>query len=150
MGKFSRTIDEQIRRAIADGAFDNLPGKGKPLEFDQNPHEDPGWRIAFQMLRSNGFTLPWIETRQEIEAEFESAVKSLASSWSWRVSAHDQNQPYDIIESEWQRALISFEEVILTLNKQIFNYNLEVPSEQFARQNINLDHEISKITNHVD
>jgi hypothetical protein len=150
MGKFSRTIDEQIRKAISEGAFDDLPGKGKPFNFDQNPYEDPGWRIAFHMLRSNGFTLPWIETRQAIEAEYACAVKSLASSWSWRVAALDRNQPNDIVENEWQRALNTFEGVILTLNKQIINYNLEVPSNTFARQNINLVREISKITDHVD
>jgi DnaJ family protein C protein 28 len=150
MGKSSRSIDEQIRNAIKNGAFDNLPGKGKPLDVDHNPHEDPGWGIAYHMLRSSGYTLPWIETRQSIEAEYESAVKSLARSWSWRRSALDQNQPRNIVENEWQRALTAFEEIILTLNKQIFNYNLEVPSDQFARQNINLKREISKITNQVD
>ena len=26
-----RSIDEQIRKAMEEGQFDNLPGKGKPL-----------------------------------------------------------------------------------------------------------------------
>ncbi len=148
--KFSRSLDEQIRRAIEDGQFDNLPGKGKPLDLSQNPHEDPSWRMAFNMLRSSGHTLPWIETRKEIEAEYDEARSSLARSWSWRSLALQQNQPFGFIEGEWERALMSFKEKINDLNKRIFNYNLEVPSDQFKRRLINPDSEINKITSQPD
>ncbi len=150
MKNYSRSLDEQIRRAIADGEFDHLPGKGKPLNLDHNPHEDPGWRIAYHMLRSSGYTLPWIETRQEIEAELEGALTSLERSWKWRRSALDQNLTYEIVESEWQHASNSFNEKIDELNKRIDDYNLEVPSSQFKRQKIKLEREIKKITSMVD
>lgn len=147
MDKFSRSLDEQIRRAIEEGKFDNLPGKGKPLDLNQNPHEDPAWRMAFNMLRSSGYTLPWIETRQEIETEFETAQQNLARSWDWRKSSLEKNLPYALVEDEWQRALKAFKEIIANLNKKIFNYNLEVPSDQFKHRVINPEREIDKITN---
>jgi DnaJ family protein C protein 28 len=150
MDRISRSLDEQIRKAIADGEFDNLPGKGKPLDLSQNPYEDPSWRMAFNMLRSSGYTLPWIETRQEIEAEFEESQISLARSWSWRCSALEQNLSYAMVEDEWQRALRSFKDKIANLNQRIFNYNLAVPSDQFKRRVINLDAEIAKITSQPD
>ena len=75
MNKLGRSLDEQIRRAMKDGTFDDLPGKGKPLSLEGNPHEDPAWRLAYRMLRSGGHTLPWIEKREEIEADFEDAKK---------------------------------------------------------------------------
>ena len=90
MEKFSRSLDEQIRRAIADGQFDDLPGKGKPLKLSQNPYEDPSWSMAYQILKSGGYTLPWIETRQGIELDFEAALKSLGRSWGWRRSVSVQ------------------------------------------------------------
>jgi len=31
---FQRNADEKIKEAIARGEFDNLPGKGKPLNLD--------------------------------------------------------------------------------------------------------------------
>ena len=145
MDKIARSLDEQIRKAIAEGKFDNLPGKGKPLDLSQNPYEDPSWRMAFNILRSSGYTLPWIETRQEIEAEFEESQKSLTRSWTWRCSAVEQNQPYAMVEDEWQRALRSFKDKIAKLNQRIFNYNLTVPSDQFKRRVINLDAVIAKI-----
>jgi len=55
--------EEQIRRAIEEGKFDNLPGKGKPLNLEQNPFEDPEWRLANHVLITSGFSLPWIEKR---------------------------------------------------------------------------------------
>ena len=64
MSDVPRNLDEQIRQAIARGDFDNLPGKGKPLDLSENPHEDPGWRMAYRILKENGYTLPWIETRR--------------------------------------------------------------------------------------
>ena len=39
-------IEEQIRRAIQEGKFDDLPGKGKPLKLDENPFEESEWRMA--------------------------------------------------------------------------------------------------------
>jgi DnaJ family protein C protein 28 len=148
--EFSRSLDEQIRRAIEEGQFDDLPGKGKPLDLSQNPHEDPSWRMAFNMLRSSGYTLPWIETRKEIEADFEEVNNSLARSWAWRGLALEQNQPYTLVEDEWQRALKYFKEKIKSLNKRIFVYNLKVPSDQFKRRIINPDVEIAKITSQPD
>jgi DnaJ family protein C protein 28 len=150
MDKFARSLDEQIRRAIVEGDFDNLPGKGEPLDLYHNPHEDPSWRMAFNMLRSSGYTLPWIEVRREIETEFEEIQKSLARSWAWRGLALVQNQPDEMVEDEWQRALRTFEDTVANLNERIFIYNLEVPSEQFQRRKINLDGEIAKITRQPD
>jgi hypothetical protein len=102
------------------------------------------------MLRSGGHTLPWIETRQAIETELASARESLVCSWNWRRSAIERSQPYALVESEWQRTLAAFKKTIADLNKRIFNYNLEVPSDQFKRPVINLEGEITKIINQSD
>ena len=145
-----RSLDEQIRHAILDGQFDNLPGKGKPLDLSQNPHEDPSWRMAFNMLRSSGHTLPWIETRKEIEIEYQEIKKSLTLAWIWRCEACEQDQHHELVEDEWQRALKSCKQKMAKLNKKIFAYNLEVPSNQFQRRIISIDHLIAKITSQPD
>jgi len=150
MDKLQRSIDEQIRQAIQNGEFDNLPGKGKPLDIRHNPHEDPTWSLAFKMLKSSGHTLPWIEARQAIEAEFDTAQKSLTRTWAWRRAALDQNQSNPTVEEEWQRAVTGFKEKIANLNKRIFAYNLQVPAAPFKRRQINLDREIERITKSSD
>ena len=149
MSDVPRNIDEQIRQAMARGDFDNLPGKGKPLDLSENPYEDPGWRMAYRMLKENGYTLPWIETRRNIELDFERAAKSLQQSWDWRKTATGRRGLMHA-EREWQQALQKFREEVVKLNKRIRDYNLEIPSDQFQRRQINAEIEINKITNSSD
>ncbi len=150
MSDFGRSLDEEIRRAMQSGAFDNLPGKGKPLNLEDNPHEDPVWRLAYRMLRSSGHTLPWIEKRQAIEMELEAARLALNRSWEWRNSDTAAELGTAVVQAEWERALTGFQARIQELNKRIFDYNLEVPSDQFKRRSLNVDQEIARITGGLD
>jgi len=149
MDDLPRSIDELIRQAIARGDFDDLPGKGKPLDLSENPHEDPGWRLAYRLLKENGYTLPWIETRQNIELDYEKALKSLQQSWDWRKNAAGRRGLVHA-EREWQQALQNFREQMVKLNRRIRDYNLEIPSNQFQRRSINIEQEIAKITTASD
>lgn len=149
MADIPRSIDEQIRQAIQRGEFDNLPGKGKPLDLSENPHEDPGWRLVNRILKENGYTLPWIETRQNIELDFERALKALQQSWGWRRNAVGRRGLVHA-EREWQQALQTFRDEISKLNRRIRDYNLEIPSKQFQRRSINSEQEIAKITTASD
>jgi hypothetical protein len=47
--QYESWIDRQIREAAGRGAFDNLPGAGKPLELD--PDDD--WWIKAKIQREN-------------------------------------------------------------------------------------------------
>lgn len=64
-------MDRKIRRSMEAGGFDNLPGHGKPLELDDNPLEDPSWRMARRLLKSAGFSHPAIESKRALEADIE-------------------------------------------------------------------------------
>jgi hypothetical protein len=101
------------------------------------------------MLKESGYTLPWIETRRNIELDFERAAKSLKQSWDWRSTATGRRGLMHA-EREWQQALQKFREEVEKLNKRIRDYNLEVPSDQFQRRQITVDIEIDKITNPSD
>jgi DnaJ family protein C protein 28 len=139
-------IEEQIRKAIQDGKFDDLPGKGKPLRLDENPHEDEEWRLAYHLLREGGFSLPWIETIREIENEIDQARLSLRRAWEWREHASSQNLPYEHVQAEWQDAIDRFSEQVVHLNKRIRDYNLETPNHRFQRPLLNLDRELERLT----
>ena len=122
------SIEEQIRRAIEEGKFDALPGKGKPLHLEENPYEDPQWRAAFRILRNSGFTLPWIETRQEIEQAHQAARHDLQRVWVWCQTASNEAGAPGLAQREWEDALSAFRARIAEINKMIRRYNLEVPS----------------------
>jgi DnaJ homolog subfamily C member 28 len=139
-------IEDHIQKAMREGQFANLPGKGKPLNLDENPFVDPEWRLAHYMLKSSGFTLPWIEARQQIQDKLESARSDLANTWAWRLSALEDKQPFPQVEAEWQRAHKTFAAKIEALNKEILTYNLQTPSDHFQISGLSLAREIAAIT----
>jgi len=136
------SLEEQIRKAIEEGKFDDLPGKGKPLHLDDNPHADPDWALAYHVLQSSGYTLPWIETRKEIEADLEAERASLRRAWEWKQRALEQGKPESLVEAEWGRALVAFCEHIESLNQRIKTYNLEVPNSHFQLPKVLIKAEI--------
>jgi DnaJ family protein C protein 28 len=140
-------IEEQLRKAIEDGKFDNLPGKGKPLHLDEtNPHADPEWELAYHMLKDSGFSLPWIETIREIEKDVELARKELQRAWKWRIIYFSADVPDEKASVEWERSQQAFKEQLTALNKRIRDYNLIVPNVRFQRPALNFEQELKKIT----
>ena len=139
-------IEELLGRAMAEGKFDNLPGKGKPLHLDQaNPHADPAWELAYRMLKESGYSLPWIETIREIEKDIETARKDLRIAWEWSQSASPESQSSGNISAEWERAQEAFKNMLTLLNKRIRDYNLQVPNARFQRPALKFEQELQKI-----
>ncbi|HSS99039.1 MAG TPA: DnaJ family domain-containing protein, partial [Terriglobales bacterium] len=134
MDRKARGIDEIIQNAIKDGAFDNLPGKGKPLELEQNPFGDSEWELAYHLLKENGFAPEFIEKRKAIETELAAAREMLARAWQWRNKALQAGDAANWVESEWQRAKAKFDQIVEKLNKAIRSYNLSVPSAALHRK----------------
>ena len=64
MDKF---IDERIRRAIEAGEFDNLPGKGKPIDLSAYFETPEDLRMAYSILKSNDFVPEEVELLREID-----------------------------------------------------------------------------------
>ena len=58
--------EERIRRAQEEGAFDDLPGKGRPLprdDWDKVPQE---LRMAYKILKNSGNLPPEVEQEREL------------------------------------------------------------------------------------
>jgi DnaJ family protein C protein 28 len=137
------SIEDHIRQAIAEGKFDNLSGKGKPLKLEDDPFIDPQWQAAYRMLKSGGYSLPWIETRQEIEAGLSEARLTLGRAWRRAGALAKASSP--ALEAEWQRAESAFREQIAGLDRRIRSYNLEVPNARFQRALIDPQAEIEAV-----
>lgn len=65
--KLSDLAERQIRKAQAEGQFDNLPGAGKPLD----PSHDAGSieAVGFRIMAESGALPREIELRKAIEAQ---------------------------------------------------------------------------------
>jgi hypothetical protein len=51
---------------MKDGAFDDLPGRGKPLALENDSHVPEDLRIAYKILKNAGYVPPEIALRKEI------------------------------------------------------------------------------------
>ena len=61
-------VEEQVRRAIEAGEFDDLPGKGKPIDLRGYFETPEDLRMAYSILKSNNFVPEEVELLREITA----------------------------------------------------------------------------------
>jgi hypothetical protein len=63
---FWRIAEERIREAQRAGAFDNLPGKGKPLQLEDMSWVPEDLRIGYLILKNAHVLPPEAELRKDI------------------------------------------------------------------------------------
>lgn len=60
-------IDEQIKKAIAEGDFANLPGSGEPIDLHAYFETPEDLRRCYSILKSGNFVPEEVEVFKEIE-----------------------------------------------------------------------------------
>lgn len=141
MSRLESMAEKMLREAIEAGEFDNLPGKGEPVDLRENPFEDPDLRVVHKLLRDAGFAPAWLEERKDIDATFEAARQILIRAWEiYRPGGVSPD------ETSWQRNVSEFREKTAELNSRIRIYNLKVPSEVFQRRLFDSDKIIEDVT----
>jgi hypothetical protein len=63
---FEKIAEKKIREAMDNGEFDDLPGKGKPLELEDDRHIAQDIRLAHKILKNANCLPPELELRKEI------------------------------------------------------------------------------------
>jgi DnaJ family protein C protein 28 len=140
MNRLESMAEKKLREAIENGEFDDLPGKGEPIDLKENPFEDPDLRVVHRLLRNAGFAPAWIEERKDIDAAFEAVRTTLARAWA--LFGKGGKSPSDL---EWERCVREFREKVTELNQRIRIYNLKAPAAVFHRRHIDADKIIEKI-----
>ena len=59
--------EERIQAALRAGAFDALPGQGRPLVLDDDSQVPPELRVAYRVLKNAGCVPPELELRNEVD-----------------------------------------------------------------------------------
>jgi hypothetical protein len=106
--------------------MDDLPGKGKPIRWEDEALTPEDQRLAHRVIKNGGFTLGWIEERQEIEALYAELRAGLLRARAARAAG-------SLDEAGWQDAREQFSSQVRALNRRILGYNMRVPNEQFHR-----------------
>jgi hypothetical protein len=73
---FETWVERQLREAAERGAFDDLPGAGKPIPDLDKPHDELWW--VKQKLRRENFSYlpPTIALRKQAEEALEAAARA--------------------------------------------------------------------------
>ncbi|HEY7713974.1 MAG TPA: DnaJ family domain-containing protein [Candidatus Binatia bacterium] len=90
---FQRIAEQRILEAQRAGAFDNLPGKGKPLELEDLSWVPDDLRIGYMVLKNANVLPPEAELLKDIHTiedllkhvEDEGQRRALAKSIQWKM-----------------------------------------------------------------
>ncbi len=144
------TVEDRIQEAMERGDFENLKGKGKPLNLERNPWAGD-WELAFHVLENAGYAPEWIERDKEIRAELAALRALLDRHIAWDhdaraalafVRAQDILDRQASIDRARRRVTESYRQRATALNKAIDTYNLVAPSVQVHRLRIAIEDEI--------
>jgi len=90
---FQRIAEQRILEAQRNGAFDNLPGKGKPLELEDLSWVPEELRIGYHVLKNAHVLPPEAELLKDVHTledllkhvEDEGERRALAKSIQWKM-----------------------------------------------------------------
>lgn len=100
---------------MEQGDFENLPGKGRPLNLDSNPHVDPAEDTLYRILSRNGFAPEWVELNKEIHSGIAEWRTSLKKAWA-RKSDHEH--------SKWQKDSEILKAQMRDINSKVNTFSL--------------------------
>ena len=123
-------VDRQIREAMEDGRFDDLPLHGRPLPVEDETYAGE-WALAFRMLRNAGVAPPWIEADKE--------VRELLARRDGLLSRAPGASPF---ARERDRAAL--ERVVVQVNAAIARLNAEAPTDRQHRAPLRLEVELAR------
>jgi hypothetical protein len=119
-------VDEQIDEAIKRGEFDNLQGKGKPLNLAGDLSDKKAMRT--KLRHDAGFTAPWEETGREIEVAQSRLMSSARRAWEFRQAGMRSKKADPArIEADFAAAGRDIEKQVAAINSLILTYNLLIP-----------------------
>lgn len=143
--------DERIRAARARGEFDNLPGRGKPIQEDpliNNPFVDRTEYFLNRIIQRNGAAPPWIIMQQEVDTEVSSIRSHMASAL--KCCIHEVAEEFSVVDkSNLTRQFNKLEKSyydkeVARINRRLRSYNVMCP-EPVRKQLLELDQEIKSV-----
>ncbi len=65
--QWENSVEIKIKQAMAEGKFDNLQGKGKPLDLSKYREVPEHLRTAYHLLKNAGFVPEEVRLKKEME-----------------------------------------------------------------------------------
>ena len=83
-------VGKRLDDAVEAGMFDNLPGKGKPLNLDKDSLVPEDQWLANKILKNNELTPSWIGNRGDVQKQMEAWRGALKSNYDWYQTQYQQ------------------------------------------------------------
>lgn len=121
-------VDEQINEAMARGDFENLKGKGEPLDLKGDLSDRATMRT--KLRHDAGYTAPWEEVAREIGSltqKAETELRRAVQFYRAGISAPKANIAK--IEADFRAALKQVQVAVQAANSAILRHNLLLPQQ---------------------
>lgn len=145
--EYMDVVGRRIEEATRNGAFDNLRGKGKPLNLQRNPYVPEEMEMAYSIMQKNEIAPEWIGDRAELLRRIEAFRAQLRE----QVSAYESTKARagDVVAraqaaQAWHQHLRAAEALIVELNRRIAIVNLKQPLIQLEIFKLRLDEELAR------
>lgn len=141
---FEKVIESQIQDAIAQGAFDNLPGAGKLLPMtDPELMAGENW-LGYKVLQNGGMVPEWLGLGQEIERDLERLGQLEAQ--------HQSLIDLSAATGDWERNRLALKHAFQrygdharSIRRKQDNYNLTAPGMRTERPGIWVEHHLERL-----
>ena len=130
--RYQDYVEELIQEAQERGDFSNLPGAGKPLQFDDDTYAGDK-ALGYHLLKSNGFAPTEVELANEIRKERERTEAKLQRIVHQGRTLRSRRVPPFASEkrtfnSRVEKAAGEYDTTLRELNRKILTLNLMAPA----------------------
>jgi len=140
-----RSIEGAIQEAMAAGAFNNLPGAGKPLGFsrEQQAYAGDQW-LGFKMLENGGYTPEWLSMGREIELDLERLAVLERNHSEYCEAAHSP-EDWARIAPAVDRLRASYEDLAREIRKKQDRFNHHAPGIRTQRPGLWVEYHVERL-----
>jgi len=141
-------VENQIRKAMDNGEFNNLEGAGKPLNLEENAYEPADMRMVNKILKDNNFVPYWIDLGKEIDSDWKKLQDEIDYFQRYTRMVYQDKRGNQAIKRYEGKKAYFYSEKRLELEKisrKIIDYNLYCPIFRLGRANIVVDDDMYKI-----
>ena len=140
-------VEDIISDGTNRGLFDNLKGKGKPLNLSKNFFARDQ-ELAHNLLKENDMPPAWIMQRNDILAKRTQLQSEMEQQWAWHKRSFRIAINSDVrgrLTISWDDECLRWLEQIEEINKEIRTYNLKRPSDRLELFHLQLEKELDRI-----
>ena len=141
-----KSIEGAIQEAMAAGAFDNLPGAGKPLGVsrEQQAYAGDNW-LGYKLLENGGYVPEWLSLGREIERDLEKLAVIETSHREYCESARSIDD-WMRIGPAVDRLRALFETRAREIRKKQDRFNYDAPGFRTQRPGLWVEHLLERLT----